>query len=569
MKYTGISIGPIIKTLAMARKPRELWAASYLFSHLMKCIYDEAKKEIKKDKNSIIISPADPVEVFKEEAPKEENYKVGIYPDRLYVKGEFDARIVLENSYNAFFCSLYKEYLNKIDLTYFNLMSATCEASKDSQAIKILNQKLDVVELCNFANEGDSSAAIYSYEVRAKTLIIKNFANEGDSSAAIYSFISDWKKSPLFQKVEENNQSFPYTVNTLAEIATAELRMINQKSWDEARKYAKNREKDNEVNKKKDGSKSLPFEDYFYKSLGEKELFKDKIKSHHRYICVVQADGDNVGKTVSHDNLGNEGLKTISEALVNFGNKAAGLISEYGGLPIYAGGDDLLFIAPVIGKDHQNIFDLLDKIENEAFKGVHDAVDGLTDDNGKKIESSLSFGVSITYYKYPLYEALESARHLLFDIAKKVRGKKAIAWSFRKHSGGTFDVSFTRKKNQETEDAKESEESENKSLSEVFKELISVSKDNDMVSAVAHKVRQEDTLVGMVMDSYDENHKERLDSLFENILGFDASKNAYYRVVKELMPILYKAVGKTKFSEALYSILRTAKFIYGEELRDE
>ncbi|MDR2511860.1 MAG: hypothetical protein LBC89_05325, partial [Bacteroidales bacterium] len=33
--YTAISIGPIYKTLTMARKPLEIWAASYLFSYLM------------------------------------------------------------------------------------------------------------------------------------------------------------------------------------------------------------------------------------------------------------------------------------------------------------------------------------------------------------------------------------------------------------------------------------------------------------------------------------------------------------------------------------------------------
>lgn len=38
MKYLAISIGPIIKTFSMARKPREFWAASYLFSYLMQCI---------------------------------------------------------------------------------------------------------------------------------------------------------------------------------------------------------------------------------------------------------------------------------------------------------------------------------------------------------------------------------------------------------------------------------------------------------------------------------------------------------------------------------------------------
>jgi len=565
MSFTGISIGPIIKTFGMARKPREAWAASYLFSHLMKCIYEEAKKM--KGENTEIISPADPAEVLKEK----ENYKVGIYPDRLYVRGDFDVETVLNNSYHTFLSSLYNDDWKLIDLSYFNLMSATCEAIKDSNAIKILNQKLDVVELCQFANIGNHFSEVGKKPPRSVVELCQ-FANIGNPSVSIYSFISDWKKSPLFKKVEDKNRSFPYTVNTLAEIATAELRMIDENSWDDASKYAKKKEKENEANKKKEDIKDLPFEDYFYKSLGEKKSFEGKIKSHHRYICVVQADGDNVGKTVSHDKLKDENLKKISEALVNFGNESAGMILEYGGLPIYAGGDDLLFIAPVIGKDHQNIFDLLDNIENEAFKGVHDAVDELkdcTDDNGKKIEASLSFGVSITYYKYPLYEALESARHLLFDIAKKNRDKKAIAWSFRKHSGGTFDVSFTRKNDAKTDKAEKAKESEKNPLSEIFKELISVSKDNDMVSAVAHKVRQEDTLVGIVLDSYDENHKERLDSLFENILGFDASKNAYFQVVKELMPILYKAVGKAKFSEALYSILRTAKFIYGEELRDE
>lgn len=30
MKYAAINIGPIVDTISMARKPRELWAARYI-----------------------------------------------------------------------------------------------------------------------------------------------------------------------------------------------------------------------------------------------------------------------------------------------------------------------------------------------------------------------------------------------------------------------------------------------------------------------------------------------------------------------------------------------------------
>ena len=524
MKYTAINIGPILSTLGMARKPRELWAASYMFSHLARCIY----KEVEKVEGVKIISP---------KKPETESNKVGIYPDRIYVKGEFDAKTVLKAAYSTFFVSLYNEDWNKIDLSYFNLMSASCKANKDSLAIKDLNQKLDVIELCNYATNGNPSGSIYS-------------------------LISDWKKSPLFTLVGKRNTSFPYSVNKLEEIATAELRGIDKKCWDEACDYAEEKEKEEE---KKENAFS---EDYFYKNLATKEPFKKKIKSHHKYICVVQADGDNVGKTVSHKDLEDDDLEKISTALVKFGCKSAELIEEYGGLPIYAGGDDLLFIAPVIGVNGKNIFNLIDKIENEAFKYVVDEVErcGKNENgifiDGNKIEASLSFGISITYYKYPLYEALESAKSLLFGTAKRIKQKKAVAWSFRKHSGGTFNAAFTRKVDGADHAGK-------KTLTEAFTQLIEVSKDKEMVSAISHKVQQNETLVDLALDSYNNGQTNRLKALFENILEGGAQKTAYFEKVKELMPILYNIVEKDKYPENLFCMLRTARFINGEEISNE
>lgn len=482
MKYTAINIGPIISTFSMARKPRELWAASYMFSHLMKCIYSEAENE------GEVISPS---------KPKENISKVGIYPDRIYIKGEINADKITKNAFLQFYFDLLgnkPKNENNPDLEYFNIMVASCEASKESEAISILNQKLDILEL-------------------------NNQATDRDAAKSISNIIKKKKFSSLFQ-LATGNDRFP--IPELEEIAKREL----------------------------------------------SEHPELKMKSHHKYFCVVQADGDNVGKTVSHQDLQEGQVGKISKALVKFGQDAAEIIEGFGGLPIYAGGDDLLFIAPVIGKDGTNIFALLNKIEDVAFKDVADEVakcgkenKGLYTDRNK-IEASLSFGISISYYKYPLYEAFETARNLLFGTAKNIDNKKAVAWSFRKHSGGIFNAAFSLK---------------NGSLQTAFQNLIQNTDENTIVSAVAHKIRQEEVLVNTVMESekdipYTDNNgkvpeRPRLDALFDKVLEFQ--DNAYFKAVKKIMPILYKEVGEKQFISTLYSLLRTAKFIKGEDLHDE
>lgn len=466
MKYTAINIGPIIKTLGMARKPRELWAASYMFSYLMKCIYEEAEC-----KNIKIISPT---------KPEGKLGKTGLYPDRIYMEGEVEANGILMKATEKFYADLYCEGYrssNNPDMDYFNLMSVACDAEQESCAIAKLNQLLDVMELCDYAADSDAAQTIYN-------------------------IISKKKFSSLFH-LSTDKDKLP--IDDLETIAKVQL------------------------------SK-------------HKDL---KMKSHHKYFCVVQADGDNVGKTVSHKDLKDGQIHTISEALVKFGKKAAELIENFGGLPIYAGGDDLLFIAPVIGEDGRNIFDLVNELETKAFAGVTDAVKAceLKDENNNNIEASLSFGISISYYKYPLYEALESARKLLFEKAKQIKQKKAIAWSFRKHSGGTFDAAFSLKENK---------------LQQAFIELIKATTEETVVSAVAHKIREHEALVNVVLES---NELSRLDALFDKTLEFQ--DNDYFKSVKKIMPILFKVIGENDYISLLYSLLRTAKFIKGEDLRDE
>lgn len=485
MKYTAINIGPIVQTLGMARKPRELWAASYLFSHLMKCIIEKFPKEK-------VISPA--------LLGKDEKNGIGLYPDRVFIKDEI--------SYSSIKPSIdsFAEHL-KLSAGYFNVMVVSGDYTKDSEAIKDLNGKLDCLELFNRSVDKDS------VDVVRKLIVDDNwhFMN--------YAFAKDDDKP----------------TGTLAEYAAAELQNLD--AWKE---FQKEIQKDND----KEAFKKFP---------------KDRLKSYHKYICVVQADGDNVGKTVSHQGLSDGKVEEISKALLQFGKNAKKAIDDFGGLPIYAGGDDLLFVAPVVGKDGGTILDLLDKLNDESFGCVKSVIDplNLKDKDNKAIKASLSFGVSISYYKYPLYEALESARNLLFGRAKNIKGKNAIALDLRKHSGGSFYMELSKN---------------NSEMKDKFNEMIVASGEKEsVVSAVSHKIRSNEGLLKLWIEDAEADKSARNENFFKKYMEYNSSNpDAYKKATLELMNELCLVENDAeKLVKTMYGMLRIAKFIKGEEVIDE
>ena len=88
-------------------------------------------------------------------------------------------------------------------------------------------------------------------------------------------------------------------------------------------------------------------------------------------------------------------------------------MSRFGGMIIYAGGDDLLFLAPVSNGKGQTVFELCQEIAM--------LFEGKMKDNFVGFSScpTVSFGISIQYEKFPLYEALNHARNLLFGMANE------------------------------------------------------------------------------------------------------------------------------------------------------
>ena len=148
----------------------------------------------------------------------------------------------------------------------------------------------------------------------------------------------------------------------------------------------------------------------------------DEFVNANRYIAIIYADGDNLTQYIKKQS----DVTEVSKRLFDFDKKAVKSIDAYGAMPIFVGGDDLIIFAPLLNNG-RTVFDLL----NDLSKDYKNALE--TED------STLSFGVSFTYYKYPLYEALERSRDTLFDVAKKYKGKNAVAVSLQKHSGQSFE----------------------------------------------------------------------------------------------------------------------------------
>jgi len=151
----------------------------------------------------------------------------------------------------------------------------------------------------------------------------------------------------------------------------------------------------------------------------------------YRYYAIVRADGDNMSKIIG--SLTSDGeIRDFSEICLGYCSEIANLVKTYGGITIYSGGDDLLAILPCETKDGKTPFEFANEA-NGVFKKAFEKYN-------KPV--SLSFGITMAYYKFPLYEALEDSRLLLYDIAKRpdcylLDGdeKNRMAIRLKKHSG--------------------------------------------------------------------------------------------------------------------------------------
>lgn len=582
MKYIALTIGPIYKTLSNAKKTRELWASSYIFSYIMKTLI---KKIIEIDPNKEFITPnIKDQEIFKK------GNEVGLFHDRFIFKSEKTdfgcLKLVIESTLRDISLEISKEISKKLDnvkledvesfiKNYFQISFIEKELDDNANAILDLSVYLDTLEQYQKVTPSGRNYLVEFLRRSNENILTDDAFNKNNSSES------------------------KYKVPSLPEIALKELhcRGPQEKSdldfFKQLFEFDINKE-DSDIFKELEKKFKEKYENHKgFKDLEEKYEDHKNLKNYHKYIAIVHADGDNLSEVLKENK---DNLQTISKKLFEFAIDSCKKVSSFGGTTIYAGGDDLLFFAPV-KNGFSTIFDLIDEIDKNFNKKFED------ENKNLKKKASLSFGLSITYYKFPLYEALETSRNLLSYRAKTyeifnqnynpngtkdeeemfITAKNAIAFEVIKHSGKKFGVVLPKEEN----------------IYSKFKDLLLViedeeSKSKSFLGSLHNKIKIQQTIINSIgkdkeklknffKNNFNESEHKKYKDFFEKMIDFISTvyTNEKCLELKEKDKKMYKEMYKKLDSEGkkdntlkpesdtkidlIYSTLRFIKFIKGDE----
>ena len=477
MKYTAITIGPIINSLSLAHRTKELWAASYFFAYLMGKIIEhiDTDKIIlpHKSNNSLNVKSA------------------GIFPDRLIL--ETNGIDVKSAIYNAV-----KETANKFNVNGNDILKHIYIRTVNFDFKKRNNIKDD-----NIIFQANDFLAIT--ELQANYVTVDN--------EVFLKMLQKIDEAPIYKDdIFKNQKRFP----SIIEIATKKSLNLNDS-------FFNNNDEDDDIWAKL------------------KKERKEHLKLHHKYIAIVQADGDNIGKIIKKVAASNDinQIKQFSTALSDFATAAANKIDEFGGIPVYVGGDDLLFFAPV-HNGQQSIINLildLDEIFNDKLIKNENLNTFIKDIDPKP---SMSYGISISYYKYPMHEALTQARTLLFDNAKQ-EPKNAIAFKVLKHSGQFFETVIHKPLDQKAIDL--------------------LNSNGLAIHSLIYNFERHKSILKSIIDNED-----LMTNFFDNIYNEQEHKNKETKeLIDNVKDMLTDSYQKTndfdKTIKQIYALLRYVKFI--------
>jgi CRISPR-associated protein Cmr2 len=277
------------------------------------------------------------------------------------------------------------------------------------------------------------------------------------------------------------------------------------------------------------------------------DLFGKDFRQVHKYIAIVQADGDKIGQMVTKVGTDPDKIQNFSQKLMEYSRAATDIVVKYGGSPVYMGGDDLFFFAPMtyrIGIKKTHILEMINDLDLK-FKEIITfyAKDKLLIKDSEL--PSLSFGISFSYYKFPLYEAKNLAFSALFEEIKWVDKRNAIKVKFRKHSGQLMELFV------------------NKNKPELWNETIKFISQNieinaEFLNSFTHKLRlQEDVLFEKIASD-----KFKLEFFFRN--NFNENYNQYSDYFSTIISFIHSINAFVDHKEKktyLYSVLRFIHFL--------
>ncbi|BAK24430.1 CRISPR-associated Csm1 family protein [Porphyromonas gingivalis TDC60] len=538
--YTAITIGPICKTLDKARSVKSFWTASYLFSWIMRELLERLPKEERPEGSFEVLSP----HRDGKDVPEETSKKVGLFPDRLFAKGELEEE-KLQEIKGKIFIELAEKFKNafqdekdgitrKIDTesdpkrkreleeiqsrysnaalkgedirkyleNYLSISCITVELSSDCNILEQLNSYLDTQELFN-------KASIQTDEDYMELFI------EAPNNT--------------FLKAYSQDRAFPST----SEIAVS--------GWEQDPPKDENGEVE-------------------YTQLTSKPGFRNCYK----YLAVIKADGDGFGtyikelkvdeeKEIKENGEKENELSRFTKSFFEFSVEVANeLIQKTKAIPVYIGGDDLFLFAPVLeGNVEKDVFNLIKEIDDLFIQ--KEIGEGL----------SMSYGVSIFYYKSPMSEAIDIADSMLRkakeEKEEKEKKKDAVAISIQKHSGQKIEFLLPCKHSSADEtDRKESLYGKTVELVRAFKG------DGNMLNSLIYWIEEmyEILFIEEVTQS-----QERINAVFDNFFDEEIHKEneVFFDLLKDFIHSMHRSEdAPRKLSdkkELLHGILRYCQFV--------
>lgn len=379
----GITIGPIFDTITGATVPAALWFSSIAFSDLTRRLCKGIRQGIP---SARICSPYYDMET------EAENDGVGVYHDRIIFSAEGD------------FGALESTLRDIIEKERENTVCIFPEAyQKDKTIREYLKQYLQIHYV----------------------LLPEERSAEKNSVLAVSPYLDALELMKTFPR---DNGSDPFA----RLFANDEVRGWNEESRNKAIRQSTLFPRKNE--------RYLVTGGHIRDIGGIAANGKRDDLKRTRYFAVVNADGDGMGKFLQ--SLTDDDVTLFSKACLDYAQKASDRVFQFGGMPIYAGGDDLLFLAPIYGHgewEGRSVPDLCEEIRKLFISTVSGAFGNRA---GAFAFPTLSFGISVQHKKFPLYEALTEGREQL-DYAKKMVSeddagstvKDNIALNLRKHSG--------------------------------------------------------------------------------------------------------------------------------------
>ncbi|MCC8074699.1 MAG: hypothetical protein LIO95_01935 [Clostridiales bacterium] len=371
--YLAVTIGPIIDTLDLATYPAALWYASSMFSYLTGRLCERFRNEL----GACIISP------YYAPTPAERHQDengfftegAGLFHDRIFCAVETEDIDALKDRVNTCVTDVRAEMKENI---YLN-----------KQAEGYLNIHYLLIP-----------AQQVQQEQKNCVLALSDYLDGLELCPAFRTEAQDEPLLSIFKKKENDELKNSPMLKAVKPAVLTEPNRKSLRAIDSICGYQKHPD-----------------------------------WQRQNYFAVVQADGDSMREVLEKKRT-DEDVTEFSRSCLDYAMEAAQLVHSFGAMPIYAGGDDLLFLSPVVNREGNSVFQLCQALSTLYDEKLNKGVEG--------VKTSLSFGVSIQFYKFPLYEALNRARDLLLHKAKKFcqagdkPTKNCMAIQLEKHSGRCF-----------------------------------------------------------------------------------------------------------------------------------